>query len=169
MNTSRMGGWVVFFVTVALSMSAGKVIAGMSITFQLTGSMNTARYFHTATLLPDGKVLVAGGFNEANVGSAELYDPETRAWTYTGSLATARRAHTATLLPNGLVLVAGGVDASETPTATAETLTRDRHVEFDGQPQPKPLIGHGHTALQWNGAGRRRRWDRRSHCVCGTL
>ena len=75
----------------------------------LTGSLGTARYGHTATLLPNGKVLVAGG-NGTNgiLASAELYDPATGAWSPTGSLATVRIYHTATLLPNGQVLVVGG-------------------------------------------------------------
>jgi hypothetical protein len=57
------------------------------------------------TLLPSGKVLVAGGFN---LSSAELYDPVADTWTATGSMSTVRSGHTATLLPNGKVLVAGG-------------------------------------------------------------
>ncbi len=65
---------------------------------------------HTATLLPNGKVLVAGGMTVTlhYLASAELYDPASGTWTATGSLATARYCHTATLLPNGKVLVAGG-------------------------------------------------------------
>ena len=67
------------------------------------------RNAHTATLLPSGKVLVAGGINAGiALASATLYDPATGAWTATGSFATARYFHTATLLPNGTVLVAGG-------------------------------------------------------------
>ena len=74
-----------------------------------TGSLNTARYFHTATLLPNGMVLVAGGVHRWHFfASAELYDPASGTWTATGSLNTARYFHTATLLPNGMVLVAGG-------------------------------------------------------------
>jgi N-acetylneuraminic acid mutarotase len=69
-----------------------------------TGSLAFARDGHTATLLPNGKVLVAGG----GVISAELYDPATGHWTATGSLGAARYGNTATLLPNGKVLVAGG-------------------------------------------------------------
>lgn len=75
-----------------------------------TGSMAIDRYFHTATLLPSGKVLVAGGFS-LHVGtlrSAELYDPATGTWTATGDMTTVRAAPTATLLPSGKVLVAGG-------------------------------------------------------------
>ena len=53
--------------------------------------MATARSGHTATLLPNGQVLVAAGFGLAGVvTSAELYDPRTATWTATGSLATAR-------------------------------------------------------------------------------
>src|SRR6266478_8008026 len=82
-------------------------------TFGNTGSLNTGRYWHTATLLPNGKVLVAGGYDGVNyLTSAELYDPATGTWTATGSLDTARYRHTATLLPNGNVLVAGGVNSS---------------------------------------------------------
>ena len=81
-------------------------------TWTATGSLGTARFDHTATLLPSGKVLVAGGYDNGGVlSSAELYDPATGTWTATGSLGTARYAHTATLLPSGKVLVAGGFDA----------------------------------------------------------
>ena len=75
-----------------------------------TGSLGTARYVDTATLLPSGKVLVAGGYNSSSgpLASAELYDPASNSWTPTGSLGIARYVHTATLLPSGKVLVAGG-------------------------------------------------------------
>jgi hypothetical protein len=84
-----------------------------------TGSLNTARDSHTATLLPNGMVLVAGGFGPVRA-SAELYDPVSGTWTPTGSLNTARAQHTATLLPNGMVLVAGGFDSNVNPSASAE-------------------------------------------------
>src|SRR4029453_13843061 len=90
-------------------------------TWTFTGNLNTGRYFHTATLLPNGMVLVAGGFSTGGASaSAELYDPASGAWTGTGSLNTARYLHTATLLPNGMVLVAGGGCSSIRPSASAE-------------------------------------------------
>ena len=77
--------------------------------FVLTGSMATARRFHTATLLPNGKVLVAGGENGFNtVASAELYDPSSGTFSATGNMTVPRAGHTATLLNNGKVLIAGG-------------------------------------------------------------
>src|SRR4029450_12574504 len=79
--------------------------------WKATSSLSTAHSSHTATLLPNGMVLVAGGIDSSGSvsASAELYDPASRTWTVTGSLNTARDAHTATLLQNGLVLVAGGI------------------------------------------------------------
>src|SRR6266536_2532792 len=98
----------------ALSLSP----ADAPFTFDNTGSLGTARHSHTATLLPNGKVLVAGGFNSSGIlASAELYDPASGTWTATGSLGTPRRSHTATLLPNGKVLVAGGLSTSVVASA----------------------------------------------------
>ena len=73
-----------------------------------TGSLNMARFGHTATLLQNGQVLVVGGNATQNtLASAELYNPATGHWTVTGSMATPRLGHSSTLLPNGEVLVAG--------------------------------------------------------------
>jgi N-acetylneuraminic acid mutarotase len=81
-----------------------------------TGNMNVARFSHTAIVLPDGKVLVVGGYGDdpiaviKSLNSAELYDPITGTWSMTGSIRDARVAHIAALLLNGKVLVAGGND-----------------------------------------------------------
>jgi hypothetical protein len=86
-----------------------------------TGPMTTVRKGHTATLLPSGKVLVAGGSaDKGNLSGAELYDPVTGTWTVTGSLTNARAFDTATMLPSGKVLVAGGnTDDHESQGRTA--------------------------------------------------
>ncbi len=72
--------------------------------------MTVARAAHTATLLPSGKVLIAGGMvgNGSFLGSAELYDPSTGTFSATASMHTARVGHQAVLLPGGRVLVIGG-------------------------------------------------------------
>ncbi|MEO6350554.1 MAG: kelch repeat-containing protein [Candidatus Limnocylindrales bacterium] len=86
-------------------------------TWQYTGSMsNDRRTGHTATLLSDGRVLVAGG--TGNSPSAELYDPVSGTWSATGNMVEARTTTSATVLPDGRVLVAGS-DAGE-PNASAE-------------------------------------------------
>ncbi|CAF2954704.1 unnamed protein product [Rotaria sp. Silwood2] len=74
-----------------------------------TGNMTIGRYSHTATILTNGKVLVAGGYsNNGSLNTAELYDPATGLWAKTGSMTTARATHTASVLTNGKILVAGG-------------------------------------------------------------
>jgi N-acetylneuraminic acid mutarotase len=95
-------------------------LAGSSGTWTITGSLNTARSSHTATLLPNGQVLVAGGFNGNVLASAELYDPASGKWLASGNLSIARDGHTATLLPNGQVLVAGGSGVTLNTLSSAE-------------------------------------------------
>jgi hypothetical protein len=81
--------------------------------WEMTGSMNIPRAYHTATLLLNGQVLVEGGMDLGNyLASAELYNPTTGRWTLTGSLVAARSGHTAALLKDGRVLVAGGANVS---------------------------------------------------------
>ena len=70
--------------------------------------MNGTRYFHTASVLNDGKVLVAGTVYGGS--NCELYDPSTRNWTLTGSLNIPRYVHTASVLRDGKVLVVGGMN-----------------------------------------------------------
>jgi hypothetical protein len=89
--------------------------AATPLQWEFTGSLNTARDYQTATLLSDGRVLVASGstngpetFPDPELTSAELYDQTTGNWTFTGDLNDARVLHTAALLLNGKVLVAGG-------------------------------------------------------------
>lgn len=76
-------------------------------------AMSTARVYHTATLLPSGKVLVAGGANGGTLSTVELYDPATATWSAARPLTTPRQGHTATLLASGRVLVAGGLNGGE--------------------------------------------------------
>src|SRR5207253_133283 len=117
--------------------------------FATTGSLAAARYGATATLLPNGKVLVAGGFGQpsccldvaltsaelfdpaANGGaggltapappsSADLYDPSTSAFTATGAMTSARQNAAVALLANGQVLIAGGYNSSVGALSSAD-------------------------------------------------
>jgi N-acetylneuraminic acid mutarotase len=82
------------------------------------GVMSARRMQHSATLLNDHRMLVAGGDSS---GSAEIYDPSSHTWSVTGSLSTARSRHSAVLLPSGQVLVAGGSGTPTSDLASAET------------------------------------------------
>src|SRR5215510_5563777 len=97
-------------VTIAIRPASAETVA---LCWSHTGNLNTPRNSHTATLLPDGKVLVAGGGNL----DPELYDPATGKWSATGRPEVPRISQTATLLKAGKVLIAGGGfdDTSEWP------------------------------------------------------
>ena len=80
-----------------------------------TGSMAEARLQHTATVLPSGQVMIAGGFGangsqDAALSTVEVYDPGSGTFAYTGRMAQPRAGHTATTLGSGEVLMAGGTD-----------------------------------------------------------
>ena len=94
-------------------------------TFSATGNMTAPRYQHTATLLHNGKVLIAGGRPSPFVdplATAELYDPVTGTFAPTGEMISSRSGHSAALLPDGRVLIAGGgtADQSLIPVDSAE-------------------------------------------------
>jgi hypothetical protein len=77
-------------------------------TFTASGVMTQFRYSHTAALLNNGKVLLAGGINGDSVQDSELFDPTTKTFFHAGLMSSPRSCHTATLLDDGTVLVVGG-------------------------------------------------------------
>jgi N-acetylneuraminic acid mutarotase len=134
--------------------TAAPMLAQGSGTWTATGSLNTARTGHTATLLQSGQVLVTGGEDSSRnfLTSSELYNLATGKWTVTGSTATPRLDHTATLLPNGEVLVTGGylgVNSQYQPlyTATAELYNPSTGTWKATGSMTVPRAFHGATLL----------------------
>jgi Galactose oxidase, central domain len=114
-----------FYHVIATSVADSTISATALITvtttsglFSPVGDLQHARVYHTATLLPNGKVLVTGGGVNTNplffsrLASTEIFDPTTGLFTATSNMDSPRFAHTATLLPNGKVLVTGGFGVS---------------------------------------------------------
>ncbi len=86
-------------------------------------NLSEKRASHSATLLPNGKVIVIGGMERNGVffDTAETFDPEINKFTVSKTkMSMARVGHTATLLPNGKILIAGGWSQGDAPEATAE-------------------------------------------------
>jgi uncharacterized protein (DUF2147 family) len=102
--------------------NAGRSVLAATGSVTTTGNMSTPRAAHTATLLPNGKVLIIGGMerNGVSFASAELYDPATGKFTPTGSMITKRVGHRAVLLRNGKVLIMGGSNHEDGSLASAE-------------------------------------------------
>jgi hypothetical protein len=116
--------------------------------FAAVGAMIEARYFHTATLLGNGKVLITGGYTTINGGTTnatELFDPASGTFTPLSptTMTSPRSQHTATLLPNGEVLIAGGQTGSAA-TNTAE-LFDPASANFTSL-SPMTSARHSHTA-----------------------
>ncbi|MHB8875881.1 MAG: kelch repeat-containing protein [Myxococcaceae bacterium] len=111
-------------------------------------SLSAARYFHTATLLPDERVLVAAGAaTSGQLGSAELFDTDAGTWSTTGALAEARQWHAAAPLPGGNVLVTGGFVDGTGAIATAEIWAFDGGSFSATAPLAGARFRHTATAL----------------------
>jgi galactose oxidase-like protein len=124
-------------------------------TFAFTGSMTTPRFNHTATLLRNGEVLVAGGtassISMAPVASAELYDPIAGTFAPLAAMTTAHANHTATLLADGRVLIAGGAvlprNSKNSVTAVAEIYDPSTQMFSVTGPMLTPREFHSATRL----------------------
>ena len=114
------------------------------------GAMGSARAAHTATVLADQRILLAGGMTgeEDTAAGAELYDPVSGTFRATGPMVTPRHSHTATPLSDGTVLVAGGYDARGTYLRSAE-IYHPRSGRFTGAGSLREArAGHAGVALR---------------------
>ena len=112
------------------------------------------RFLHASVGLPDGRVLVIGGYAvgeatrarsvAAPLASVQAYDPRDDAWTDLAPLATPRARHAAALLPDGRVAVLGGMHAA--PVASVEIYDPQTDVWSAGEPLPLPLVDHAAAA-----------------------
>jgi len=113
-------------VTPAINGTSNSIAVEVAVgQFEPAGSMETPRYLHTATLLSNGEVLIAGGLSmttspPAPLDMAELFNPASASFTPTGNMTTARANHTSTLLADGKVLITGGGFVATGILATAE-------------------------------------------------
>jgi hypothetical protein len=112
--------------------------------------MSAARYLHTATLLADGRVLVAGGYGGQPWGTADLFDPATGAWSPAGPMVAARDRHAAVRLRDGRVLLGGGECNPACPavaTASAEIYNPATNSFSATAPMRLPRMGHAFHLL----------------------
>ena len=117
--------------------------------FTPTGNMSARRGDHTATLLPDGTVLIVGrgwfwsGNSEyfySTVNSAERYDPVTGTFSNTGNMVTDRDDHTATLLNDGSVLIAGGLHIVQPPPSYVTAVLSSAEIYHPGVLVSAPVL-----------------------------
>ena len=134
------GGTVDVSYDAALAQSSTEIFDPATNAFSIAGQMTETRAYQTATLLPGGRVLIAGGQSTVDpvngppingIPDAEIYHPGSHTFTRIGNMLYGRQSHQAVLLRNGKVLLTGGYDANNNRLATAEL--------YEPNPPPRPL------------------------------
>lgn len=119
-------------------------------TLDSAGAMGYARAAHTATALPDGRILLTGGMTgeERTAAGPEIYDPTSGTFARAGTMQTPRHSHTATLLSDGTVLLAGGYDAHGAYLRSAEIYNSAQNTFASAGSMHSGRAGHVAVPLQ---------------------
>jgi hypothetical protein len=116
--------------------------------WRTVGNLLDPRELHTATVLPDATVLLAGGFSNGKIlDTAEIYLPSRNRFARTGSLHTARFGHTAIAVPSG-ILVLGGRTSRDRSLATTERYNFQTRTWTEGPAMAQDRFRHTSTLLQ---------------------
>ena len=157
-----IAGGFVSFVSNGGGLSSVEMFDPTTNIFTSAQNLSTPRSSHTATLLPNGKILIAGGYNGDYLNSSEIFDPTTNRFTPAGRMVTARSGHVATLLINGKVLLAGGVGTGWTFLADAElydpktnTFTATGAMQAARESHTATLLNDGKVLITGGHKGRR--------------
>ena len=131
------------------ALSSVEILDPLSGRWTLATPMRSARWGHTTTTLPDGRVLIAGGVgpDDRSLKSSEIYDPETGVWTDAGELVEARDSHVAVTLLDGRVLLVGGYGVEGAPIASSEMYDPATGVWTDAGWMSEARAGHTATLL----------------------
>jgi len=160
-TASLVGGKVLVVGTSRSGTGTSDIYDPATNSWSAAGNLNVPRYLHTATVLANGKVLVAGGCSSVVGGvlsSLELFDPGTGGWTRVGNLSEARMSQTATLLPSGQVLFSGGLNAAQVATASTELVDSLNLQAVPTSVPGAPGAGYGNigdrvVTLNWSAPG----------------
>lgn len=140
---------VVAVLVLALVSHSSAVHAATSGSWQTAATLAIPRWGDSETLLPNSKVLVAGGYSDGYgyLSSAELYDPATNTWSSAGIMTTPRAVFSATLLLSGKVLVEGGLNSSNWALSGAELYDPATNTWSSAGNMTTPRVGHTSTLL----------------------